>query len=96
MTKDELTLKPIGSGPWKYDEITDASVTLSPNENYNGDHPAKDNQIRVDVLKDATARVTAQQEGTTLVCESVPPTPSTSSRAPASPSTPSRASGPAS
>ena len=72
MTKDELTLKPIGSGPWKYDEITDASVTLSPNENYNGDHPAKDNQIRVDVLKDATARVTAQQEGTTLVCESVP------------------------
>jgi ABC-type transport system substrate-binding protein len=72
MSKEDLTLKPVGSGPWKYDEISDSSLTLSPNESYNGDHPAKDNQIRIDILKDATARVTAQQEGTTLISESVP------------------------
>ncbi len=71
-TDDELTAKPVGTGPWMYDVIFDDAVTLAPNPYYNGDHPAKDNSIRYDVLKDATARVTYAQEGSTLVCESVP------------------------
>lgn len=72
MTKEDLTAKPIGSGPWKYDEITDATLKLSPNENYNGEHKAKDKMLRIDVLKDPTARVTAQKEGTTLISEQTP------------------------
>ena len=71
-TDEDLTAKPTGTGPWMYDEITDASVTLVPNPNYNGEFAAKDEKIRYDVLKDATARVTAAQEGTDLICESVP------------------------
>ena len=43
------------------------------NPNYNGEFPAKDNELRIESLTDTTARVTAQQEGTTLVTESVPP-----------------------
>lgn len=70
-TKDEMTAKPIGSGPWMYDSISDNAVELVPNPEYNGDHPAKDEKIHYDVLKDATARLTAQQEGTTMVMEMV-------------------------
>lgn len=72
MSKEDLTAKPVGSGPWKYDEITDACLKLSPNEYYNGEHPAKDKMLRIDVLKDPTARVTAQKEGTTLISEQTP------------------------
>lgn len=70
-SSDDMTKKPVGSGPWMYDSITDNAVELVPNPNYNGSHPAKDNKIHYDVLKDATARVTAQQEGSTLVMEMV-------------------------
>ena len=68
---DAMTALPIGSGPWKYDEISESVVEMSPNENYNGDHPAKDSKLHYDILVDATARVTAQQEGTTLAMEMV-------------------------
>ncbi len=71
-TDEELTAKPTGTGPWMFSEVSDATVTLVPNENYNGELVAKDNSIRYDVLKDATARVTAAQQGTTLISESVP------------------------
>ncbi|MCI1344566.1 MAG: ABC transporter substrate-binding protein, partial [Atopobiaceae bacterium] len=47
-TKDEMTKKPIGSGPWMYDTISDSSLELVPNPNYNGDHPAKDEKIHYD------------------------------------------------
>lgn len=71
MTADERAAKPIGSGPWMYDNSSDTVIELVPNPNYNGAHPAKDEKIHYDILKDATARVTAQQEGSTLVMESV-------------------------
>lgn len=71
-TDDELTAKPVGSGPWMASEISESNVVLVPNENYNGEFPAKDASIRYDVLVDATARVTAASEGTTLISESVP------------------------
>ena len=70
-TDDELANTPIGSGPWMYDSITDNTVDLVPNPNYNGDHAAADAGLHYDILTDATARMTAQQQGTTLVMESV-------------------------
>ncbi|MDO4537624.1 MAG: ABC transporter substrate-binding protein [Coriobacteriales bacterium] len=70
---EEAAAKPVGSGPWMYESVSDTYVTLVPNPKYNGDHPAQDNDIRIDSLTDPTARVTAQQEGTTLISESVPP-----------------------
>lgn len=68
-TVEDMTAKPVGSGPWMYESITDSAVDMVPNPNYNGDHPAKDEKIHYDILTDATARLTAQQEGTTLVME---------------------------
>ncbi|MGI6755140.1 MAG: ABC transporter substrate-binding protein [Atopobiaceae bacterium] len=70
-TKDDMTAKPIGSGPWMYDTISDNAVDLVPNPEYNGSLKPKDAKIHYDVLKDATARVMAQQEGSTLVMEMV-------------------------
>ena len=73
LSDDDAAAKPIGSGPWMYTEVSDTYVVLEPNPNYNGAHPAKDKQLRIDSMTDTTARVTAQQEGTTLISESVPP-----------------------
>ncbi|MDY2777084.1 MAG: ABC transporter substrate-binding protein [Collinsella sp.] len=69
-TVEDMTAKPIGSGPWMYDSITEASLDLSPNPEYNGKFAAKD-KLHYDVLTDPTARITAQTEGTTLVMEMV-------------------------
>lgn len=73
LSDDDAAAQPIGSGPWKYVEVSDTYVVLEPNEHYNGNHPAQDTQIRIDSMTDTTARVTAQQEATTLISESVPP-----------------------
>ena len=73
LSADDAKAKPVGSGPWMYDEMSDTYVVLKPNPNYNGEFPAKDNELRMDSMTDTTARTTAQQEGTTLVSESVPP-----------------------
>ena len=68
-SQEDMTAKPIGSGPWQYDSITDSAIDMSPNPNYNGDYPAQDKALHYDILVDATARITAQQEGSTLVME---------------------------
>ena len=73
LSDDDAAAKPIGSGPWMYDEVSDTFVVLKPNPNYNGAHPAQDNELRIDSMTDPTARVTAQQEGTTIISESCPP-----------------------
>ncbi len=70
-TKEDMTAKPVGSGPWMYETINDSIVEMVPNEHYNGDHPAQDKKLHYDILVDPTARVQAQQEGTTLVMEMV-------------------------
>lgn len=69
---DDLTAKPIGSGPYKYDEITDTQVTAVKNEFYNGPRPATADKIQWSVLKDDTARGTALQDGSIAVMENVP------------------------
>lgn len=68
-SEEDMTAKPVGSGPWMYDSISDSAVELVPNPNYNGDHAAEDEKIHYDILTDATARITAQTEGSTLVME---------------------------
>ena len=72
MTQEELTAMPVGTGPWKYDTITEEKITFSPNEHYNGDYPAESSSMVVDIIKDDTARTTALQEGSVLVMEAVP------------------------
>ena len=69
--EEDRAKQPIGSGPWMYDSISDTEITLVPNPEYNGDHPALDEKLHYDILVDPTARVQAQQEGTTLVMEMV-------------------------
>ena len=71
-TDDDLAKMPIGSGPWKYKEINEKTVTFEPNENYNGEKPATSETMRWDIIKDATARTTAITEGTVIVMENVP------------------------
>ena len=72
MTQEELTAMPVGTGPWKYDTITEEKITFSPNEHYNGDYPAESSSMVVHIIKDDTARTTALQEGSVLVMEAVP------------------------
>ncbi|MEG1425149.1 MAG: ABC transporter substrate-binding protein [Raoultibacter sp.] len=71
-TDADLTAKPIGSGPWQYDSISEAEIAFSPNTNYNGGHAAKDTAMKWSIIKDDTARTTAMQEGTVTVMENVP------------------------
>lgn len=71
-TDDELTAKPVGTGPWMYDSIDEKTIVFKPNPNYNGDYAAKDNSMTWSIIKDDTARTTAMQEGTVMAMESVP------------------------
>lgn len=71
-TDEELTNEPIGTGPWQYESITQDAIEFSPNENYNGNHPAEADEMTWQVILDDTARITALQEGTVQVAESVP------------------------
>lgn len=70
-SEDDVAAKPIGSGPWMYDSMTDKTIEVVPNPNYNGEFKPKDEKIHWDIVTDATARLTAQQEGTTQVMELV-------------------------
>ncbi len=72
LTNDELKAMPIGSGPWKYDAITEMKVSFVPNDKYNGQYAPKDTAMAWDVIKDNTARTTAITEGTVMVMENVP------------------------
>ncbi len=71
-TPEEMTAKPIGSGPWKYAEITEQVVKFEKNEHYNGKTPAIAPTMVWNVNTDDTARVTAMQQGDTDVMENVP------------------------
>lgn len=69
---DDLTSKPIGTGPFMYTNITPTSVEAEPNPNYNGPYPAKVSKMHWDVLKDDNARLTAALANTIDVMEGVP------------------------
>ncbi|OKL50409.1 ABC transporter substrate-binding protein [Boudabousia marimammalium] len=71
-TAEELTAMPIGSGPWKYTQITDQQVHFEKNDHYNGSKPATTMKMVWNVNTDDTARVTAMQQGDTDVMENVP------------------------
>lgn len=75
LTEDQLKTKPIGSGPWMYDEINGndgGTITFKPNENYNGKYPATCEEMDWNVLLDSTSRTTAITDGSVLAIESVP------------------------
>ena len=68
----DLKKMPIGSGPWKYVEITDQQVKFDKNEYYNGEFPAQVSHMVWNVNVDDTARVTAMQNGKSDIMENVP------------------------
>lgn len=72
MSDADLKDKPIGSGPWKYAEITDQQVKFERNDLYNGSYPAQAKNMVWNVTVDDTARVTAMQGGKTDIMEMVP------------------------
>ena len=72
MDEDSLKAKPIGTGPYKYENITATEITAVPNENYNGNEPAKVSTIKWQSLKDDSARLAAAIGGTIDVMEAVP------------------------
>ncbi|WP_034285906.1 ABC transporter substrate-binding protein [Schaalia suimastitidis] len=69
---DTLTKLPVGSGPYKYESISDTEIVATVNEYYNGDKPATVEKLVWKPIKDDTARTTAAQDGTIDVMENVP------------------------
>ena len=72
MSEDELKSKPIGSGPYKFDNISATEVTAVPNEHYNGKIPAKAATLKWSVLKDDSARLAAALGNSIDIMEAVP------------------------
>ena len=72
MGEDELKAKPVGTGPYKYENITATEVTAVPNEYYNGNEPAKAPTLKWQSLKDDSARLAAAVGGTVDIMEAVP------------------------
>lgn len=74
MSDEDATAKPTCTGPWMIDEISadGLTVTLVPNEHYNGQFPAQDEKLVYQSMVDDTARVTAAMDGSTMVMENVP------------------------
>ena len=72
MDEDSLKAKPIGTGPYKYENITATEITAVPNENYTGNEPAKVATLKWQSLKDDSARLAAAIGGTIDVMEAVP------------------------
>lgn len=71
-TQEDMTAKPLGTGPYKYETISDTAVEVVPNEYYNGSNPATVEKIHWDILKDDSARLSAALGGTIDVMEAVP------------------------
>ena len=69
---DAMKSMPIGSGPYKYSEVSELKISAVPNEYYNGNTPATVETINWNPLKDETARVTAAIGGTVDIMEAVP------------------------
>lgn len=70
-SEKDMTSQPVGTGPWKYDSISETELTFSPNEHYNGEFEAQAESMEWDVIKDDTARTTALQDGTVNIMENV-------------------------
>lgn len=68
----DLTKMPVGTGPFKYDSITQTEIKMSANTHYNGKFPAKVKNMNWQAIKDDNARLTAALGGTIDVMENVP------------------------
>ena len=89
-TKEDMTAKPVGSGPWMYETISDSVVEMVPNPEYNGDHPALDEKLHYDILVDPTsplvARWTPSTASAPVSCSSTPRRPRGTTSRPVRPS----------
>lgn len=77
LSTDQLKTKPIGTGPWRYENINGddgGTITFLPNEHYNGQFPATCKQMDWNILLDQTSRTTAITDGSVLCMEGVPDT----------------------
>ncbi|MBM7825868.1 peptide/nickel transport system substrate-binding protein [Arcanobacterium pluranimalium] len=72
MSDADLTAKPVGSGPFKYESISNTQIVAVPNEHYNGSMPARVEKMQWSVLKDDSARLAAAVGGTIDIMEAVP------------------------
>ena len=72
MDDEALKAKPVGTGPYKYENITATEITAVPNEHYNGNQPATVDTLKWQSLKDDSARLAAAIGGTIDVMEAVP------------------------
>ena len=72
MDDEALKAKPVGTGPYKYENITATEITAVPNEHYNGNQPATVATLKWQSLKDDSARLAAAIGGTIDVMEAVP------------------------
>ncbi len=73
-TDEDLQTHPIGSGPWKYDEIDIADgglVRFAKNEYYNAGHPAACDAMEWNVRLDADSRATELIDGDVLAIDDV-------------------------
>ena len=72
MDDEALKAKPVGTGPYKYENITATEITAVPNEHYTGNQPATVATLKWQSLKDDSARLAAAIGGTIDVMEAVP------------------------
>lgn len=74
-TDEELTSRPIGSGPWCYDTVNAAdggTITFTPNHRYEGPYPATCNRMAWSVILNDEERTRALAEKRVLAMEAAP------------------------
>ena len=74
-TDEELTSRPIGSGPWCYDTVNAAdggTITFTPNHRYEGPYPATCNRMAWSVILNDEERTRALTEKRVLAMEAAP------------------------
>ena len=71
-TDEDLTRKPMGSGPWKYEHINEQEVVCVPNNHYNGTHKALATELVWTIVCDDEERLAAALEGDAYIMENVP------------------------
>lgn len=70
---DVLSSMPVGSGPWMYRSVSDASLVFAPSPCYNGPYPTIEKSMVWEVVKDDGERIDEIEDDAVQVMESMPP-----------------------
>ena len=73
--QEELDAMPLGTGPWKYDEINGndgGKIVFSRNPHYNGMLPAAADTMRWSIMLEGADRTAALKDGSVQAIEDVP------------------------